>query len=76
MTRRKKRQLRIDQQRIGERYAQTRQRSCGNKNQYNSNLEALAWGRLANERYNQNVEWKTYFCKYCYKWHLTSNKGE
>ena len=72
MTRRKKRQTKIDQQREAERRALKRQKACGSKVQYNSDLEALAWGRTSNERRNENKEWDTYFCEFCHKWHLTN----
>ena len=75
MTRRKKRQLKIDQQHGSEQRALHRSKMCGSKIQYDSDLEALAWGRESNERRNENKEWDTYFCEYCHKWHLT-NKGK
>ena len=74
MTRRRKKQLKIERDLILESEAESRQRMCGSKKQYNSALESLAWGRKANEDYNQEVVWDTYFCTHCSKWHLTSIK--
>jgi hypothetical protein len=71
MTKRKKRQLKLDNDANKESDAAKRQRMCGHKVQYNSDLEALAWGRASNERRNENKEWDTYFCPYCRHWHLT-----
>ena len=50
-------------------------KACTHKKAYNSEIEALSWGRFANERYNNNVEYSAYACKYCGKWHLTSVKN-
>jgi hypothetical protein len=72
MTKRKKRQMKLDNDINKESEAAKRQRMCGSKIQYDSDLEALAWGRESNERRNENKEWDTYFCKYCHKWHLTN----
>ncbi len=49
MTRRRKKQLKIERDLIFESESESRQRMCGSKKQYNSDLEALAWGRKANE---------------------------
>lgn len=72
MTRRKKRQLKSESDFHQQYKAEKQYKMCGHKKQYNSDLEALAWGREANERYNQSKKWDTYFCPYCYHWHLTS----
>lgn len=74
MTRRRKKQLKIDRDLTLESVAESRHRMCGSKKQYNSDLEALAWGRKANEDYNREVIWDTYFCQHCHKWHLTKEK--
>ena len=75
MTKRRRRQLKIERDRQIESESDRRQRMCGSKKQYNSDWEALAWGRESNERRNENKNWDTYFCPYCRHWHLT-NKGE
>ena len=72
MTKRKKRQQKLNRDANAESETARRQKMCGSKKQYDGALEALAWGREANERYNQSQEWDTYFCCYCMKWHLTS----
>jgi hypothetical protein len=72
MTRRQKRQQKLNRDINAESEAAKRQKMCGNKKQYDSDLKALAWGREANDRYNQNKEWDTYYCPYCRHRHLTS----
>jgi len=75
MTRRKKRRQKKLRDTELQEEAERRRKMCGDKKQYNSELEALAWGREANERYRERIVWKVYFCPYCQKWHL-ANDGE
>ena len=72
MTRLNTRQMKLDSDTDSENDVVRRKRMCGHKKQYDSDMEALAWGREANDRYNQSKEWDTYYCPYCRHWHLTS----
>lgn len=72
MTRRKKKELKLKRDLELQHEAEHRRKSCLKKNAYNSEQEALSWGRFANDRYNQAVDWGAYFCQYCNKWHLTN----
>ena len=71
MTRRKKDEIRRQKMFQGMAFSKT----CTSKKGYNSDLEALAYGRVANDYYNNNVLYDTYFCHHCSKWHLTTKKG-
>lgn len=73
MTRRQKKKLKITRDLSIQRKAEFKQRSCERKKKYNSDLEALAWGRESNERRNESKVWNAYFCRFCHKWHLTKN---
>ena len=51
--------------------ADSRQKMCGSKLQFDDYDEALDWGIENNRKYNQDTVWDAYLCKYCNKWHLT-----
>lgn len=53
-------------------FGEYKAKSCTHKKPYNSYLEAMAWGRFANEKYNQNNIYSAYFCRFCHHWHLTT----
>ena len=72
MTRRMKKEMKIKRDMKLEHVALTKRRSCTAKKQYNSELEAMAWGRHASEKYNSNTQYRAYYCQNCFKWHLTS----
>jgi len=72
MTRRMKKEMKLKRDTKLEQIALTKKRSCISKKQYNSDLEAMAWGRHANEKYNSNTRYNVYYCQNCFKWHLTS----
>jgi len=72
MKRNERRKLHLQKTRHGEFVT----KSCKSKKPYNSEIEALSWGRFANERYKHDIKYSAYFCKFCEKWHLTSIKDE
>jgi len=66
-----KRQIQLNKTLAGVR----KYKKCTSKKFYNSEQEAMAWGRFANERYNTpNRKWDVYYCSQCYKWHLSTTK--
>lgn len=47
---------------------------CRTKIKYDSELEADSYGKLYNYQHNENLPYRSYFCKHCLKWHLTTSK--
>lgn len=45
-------------------------RMCGNKKKYDTEMQAFSAGKFAfRDKY-----FRTYFCPYCNKWHLTTKE--
>ena len=50
-------------------------RMCFKKKKYDTQIEALAYGKISNDINNQNRNFRAYFCPHCQNFHLTSQKA-
>ena len=47
-------------------------RMCWDKQRYDTEEIADAYGKLYNYRHKENLPYRAYFCAVCLKWHLTT----
>lgn len=53
---------------------QRKEKMCGVKKGWTTQIEAEAWGKISNDINHSNRKFRAYFCPYCHKFHLTTKE--
>ena len=71
LSRRRRQELQRERSISLQHKAEVRNRQCGEKKRYNTEIEAWSAGKFA---FRDGRYIGTYFCPQCFKWHITTKK--